>query len=78
MKRLLLALFPGAENWLWRRISLLAATGTMLHVIEVAAHKGDSATLGQAVIGLLGVLGIYTGGAVTDDHLKRRSGGDQP
>lgn len=74
-----MALFPGAESWLMRRVSCLVSIGTLLHVIEVAAMKGDSASLSQAVIGLLGVLGIYTGGAVADDHSKRvtSSQGDQ-
>lgn len=72
MKRFLMMLFPGAENWLWRRIACLSSVGVILHSIEVATGKGDSATVGQLVIGLGVALGAYVGGAVTDDHLKRK------
>lgn len=75
MRRLLLALIPGDEKWLWRRIACLASVGVILHSIEVAVGKGDSATVGQLVIGLGLSLTAYVGGAVTDDHLKRKAEG---
>lgn len=73
MRWLLLKILPGAENWLWRRVALLSSVVELLRCLEIAVQKGDSATVAQVVIGLIGVLGIYTGGAVTDDHLKRKS-----
>lgn len=73
MKRLLLAILPGAENWLWRRVSLLGSVGTLLWCLVTATLRSDSATVAQLVIGLVGVLGIYTAGGVTDDHLKRKT-----
>ena len=74
MKRLLMAILPGAENWLMRRLACLASVGTFLHAIEVAVGRGDSATVGQLVIGLGATLGIYVGGTVADDHSKRVTG----
>lgn len=75
MKWLLLKILPGSENWLWRRASLLGSVATLLHCIVTATDKGDSGTVAQLIIGLVGVLGIYTGGAVADDHLKRQADG---
>ena len=67
----LLAVFPGEENWLWRRASCVTSVGVLLYCIIVANGKGDSALVSQNVIGLLGVLGIYTGGAVTETLKKK-------
>lgn len=72
MRRLLLAIFPGDDTWLWRRVSCISSVGTLLYAIVVATNKGDSATVGQLVIGLGATLGIYTGSVVADDHLKRK------
>jgi predicted MFS family arabinose efflux permease len=73
VKRLLLAIIPGDENWLWRRIACLGSTAELLRCIDMATQKGDSGTVGQLVIGLGVALGAYVGGSVTDDHLKRKS-----
>ncbi len=78
IRRLLLILFPGDARWLWRRAGSVSSVATFLYCIVVASNKGDSATVGQLVIGLGAVLGIYTGGAVTDDHLRRNGQGAQP
>ena len=74
MKRLLLAIFPGAESWLWRRVlSVTSVAGLLFSTVE-AAHRGDAATARETIIGLLGALGIYNGAAVADDHSKRVTG----
>lgn len=73
MRRLILMFIPGDESWMWRRVSLLGSVVTLLYCVVTANAKGDSATVAQDIIGLLGVLGIYTSAAVTDDHLKRQS-----
>lgn len=76
MKRLLLAIFPGAENWLWRRVVSVTTVFGLLWSTYEAAHRGDAATARETIIGLLGALGIYTGGAVADDHSRRVTGQD--
>lgn len=72
MKRLLLAIVPGDEKWLWRRLALLGSVVELLRCLEIATQKGDASTVAQIIIGLIGVLGIYAGASVTDDHLKRQ------
>jgi hypothetical protein len=71
VRKTLLAIFPGEETWLWRRASCITSIGVLLYCIVLANGKADSALVAQNVIGLLGVLGIYTGGAVTESFKKK-------
>lgn len=73
LRKLVAYLTPGKDSWLYRRVALLGSVFELLRCIDIATQKGDAGTVAQLIIGLVGVLGIYTGGAVTDDHLKRKS-----
>jgi succinate dehydrogenase hydrophobic anchor subunit len=74
VRRVLLALFPGAESWLWRRVSAVCSLFTLLYCIVVATHKGDAASIQALGITFGMVFTAYCGAAVADDHSKRQTG----
>lgn len=73
ISRILLWLFPGDPEWLWRRICCVGSVATIDYGIVIAAQKSDSASITALGICLAATLGAYMGGSVTDSHLKRQA-----
>jgi hypothetical protein len=72
------AVFTGDRHWAWRRraifVSVMTCLAGMLHATfgdPDLAHA--SMVMSNCTTTLIAVLGIYTGAAVTDDHLKRKT-----
>lgn len=82
-RQLCRAIFTGDRHWAWRRRAIFASVMTCLagiiHSIffdHDLAHS--SMVMTNCATTLLATLGIYTGAAVTDDHLKRKAENGSP
>lgn len=73
--KLLMLLFPGDPEWLWRRVACMSSVIVLLVCLVQATQRADAVMVDKLVFGLLGVLGIYTGVATTADHFKRKTEG---
>lgn len=72
------AIFAGERNWAWRRRVAITTSFTFQAGILYAIF-GDhdlahaSMVMSNCVTGQAGVLAIYVGGGVADDHFKRQA-----
>ena len=78
MKRLLLALFPGDEGWLWRRVCCVVSIAVELGCIVHATLHHDSTMVTAHGTILLGVFATYSVTAVADKHSERQADRGMP
>lgn len=76
-KALLAGIFVGDVNWAWRRRVAVSSAAVMLAGILHSIfwdHDMAHATMvmSNCQAGILAILTIYVGGAVWDDHNKRK------
>lgn len=70
------AVFCGDRNWAWRRrvaitTSITFQAGILYAIFWDADLAHATMVMSNCVTGQAGVLAIYVGGGVADDHLKR-------